>query len=196
MFWGLHFIYLWMAEHAHVCNKYIEYGAIYIPLHIYYIHFIWYLCTVFPHIIAAATILFWIHIVRKLFKFSFLLCNKNLNSFLTRWGNYSRRGNHSKEETIWGNTVYISHLTDYCAVKHDSDELSLTNATFSAKKSDTETVPPTRKMIKGKIIFVNWIEIGPSWVSQECFLKAFRSNIFWSWPLSRILLRWWFRKRL
>ena len=25
MFWGLHSIYLWMAEHAHVCNKYIEY---------------------------------------------------------------------------------------------------------------------------------------------------------------------------
>ena len=27
------------------------------------------------------------------------LCNENLDSFLTRWGNYSR------EETIWGNTV-------------------------------------------------------------------------------------------
>ena len=43
--------------------------------------------TVFPHIIAAATILFWTHLVRKLFKFSFPLCNENLNSFLTRWGN-------------------------------------------------------------------------------------------------------------
>ena len=63
--------------------------------------------TVFPHIIAAATILFWIHLVRKLFKFSFPLCNENLNSFLTRWGNYSRRGNYSREETIWGNTVFI-----------------------------------------------------------------------------------------
>ena len=63
------------------------------------------LSTVFPHIIAAATILFWIHLVRKLFKFSFPLCNENLNSFLTRWGNYSRRGNYSREETIWGNTV-------------------------------------------------------------------------------------------
>ena len=62
--------------------------------------------TVFPHIVAAATILFWTHLVRKLFKFSFLLCNENLNSFLTRWGNYSRRGNYSREETIWGNTVY------------------------------------------------------------------------------------------
>ena len=61
--------------------------------------------TVFPHIVAAATILFWIHQVRKLFKFSFPLCNENLNSFLTRWGNYSRRGNYSREETIWGNTV-------------------------------------------------------------------------------------------
>ena len=61
--------------------------------------------TVFPHIVAAATILFWIHLVRKLFKFSFPLCNENLNSFLTRWGNYSRRGNYSREETIWGNTV-------------------------------------------------------------------------------------------
>ena len=36
------------------------------------------------------------HIVSSL---GFLLCNENLNSFLTRWGNYSR------EETIWGNTV-------------------------------------------------------------------------------------------
>ena len=61
--------------------------------------------TVFPHIVAAATILFWIHLLRKLFKFSFPLCNVNLNSFLTRWGNYSRRGNYSREETIWGNTV-------------------------------------------------------------------------------------------
>ena len=61
--------------------------------------------TVFPHIVAAATILFWTHLVRKLFKFSFPLCNENLNSFLTRWGNYSRRGNYSREETIWGNTV-------------------------------------------------------------------------------------------
>ena len=61
--------------------------------------------TVFPNIVAAATILFWIHPVRKLFKFSFPLCNENLNSFLTRWGNYSRRGNYSREETIWGNTV-------------------------------------------------------------------------------------------
>ena len=32
--------------------------------------------TVFPHIVAAATILFWIHLVRKLFKFSFPLCNE------------------------------------------------------------------------------------------------------------------------
>ena len=61
--------------------------------------------TVFPHIVAAATILFWINLVRKLFKFSFPLCNENLNSFLTRWGNYSRRGSYSREETIWGNTV-------------------------------------------------------------------------------------------
>ena len=69
---------------------------------------IFFLNTVFPHIVAAATILFWIHLVRKLFKFSFPLCNENLNSFLTRWGNYSRRGNYSREETIWGNTVYSS----------------------------------------------------------------------------------------
>ena len=54
-----------------------------------------------------ATILFWIHLVRKLFKFSFPLCNENFNSFLTRWGNYSRRGIYSREETIWGNTVNI-----------------------------------------------------------------------------------------
>ena len=41
MFWGLHSIYLWMAEHAHVCNKYIEYGAIYVTLPMYYIvHFV------------------------------------------------------------------------------------------------------------------------------------------------------------
>ena len=30
-----------------------------------------------------------------------------MNSFLTRWGNYSRRGNYSREETIWGYTVYF-----------------------------------------------------------------------------------------
>ena len=63
--------------------------------------------TVFPHIVAAATIFFKIHLVRKLFKFLFPLCNDNLNSFLTRWGNYSRRGNYSREETIWGNTVFF-----------------------------------------------------------------------------------------
>ena len=66
--------------------------------------------TVFTHIIAAATILFWIHLVRKLFKFSFPLCNENLNCFLTRWGNYSRRENCSREETIWGNTVLTFNL--------------------------------------------------------------------------------------
>ena len=75
-----------------------------------------YVTTVFPHIVAAATILFWIQLVRKLFKFSFLLCNENLNSFLTRWGNYSRRGNYSREETIWGNTVYF-FLTKICRVQ-------------------------------------------------------------------------------
>ena len=76
--------------------------------------------TVFPHIIAAATILFWIHLVRKLFKFSFPLCNENLNSFLTRWGNYSRRGNYSREETIWGNTVFYFEEFKYL-VKHFPD---------------------------------------------------------------------------
>ena len=45
---------------------------------------------IFPHIVASL---------------SFPLCNENLNSFLTRWGNYSRRGKYSREETIWGNTV-------------------------------------------------------------------------------------------
>ena len=37
------------------------------------------------------------------------VCNENLNSFLTRyrWGNSSRRGNYSREETIWGNTVVV-----------------------------------------------------------------------------------------
>ena len=50
--------------------------------------------TTFPQIVAAATtILFWIlkawkfHIVSSL---SFPLCNENLNSILTCWGNYSR----------------------------------------------------------------------------------------------------------
>ena len=42
------------------------------------------------------------HIVSLL---SFPFCNENLNSFLTRWGNYSRRGNYSREETIWGDMV-------------------------------------------------------------------------------------------
>ena len=45
------------------------------------------------------------HIVSSL---SFPLCNENLNSFLTRWGNYSRRGNYSREETIWGRTVSLN----------------------------------------------------------------------------------------
>ena len=57
---------------------------------------------------------FLIQLPRKLFFFEFIkawqfhifsslsfpLCNENLNSFLTRWGNYSRRGNYSREETI------------------------------------------------------------------------------------------------
>ena len=83
--------------------------------------------TVFPHIVAAATILFWIHLVRKLFKFSFPLCNENLNSFLTRWGNYLRRRNYSREETIWGNAVYIYtvlNLTDL-RIKMDSKRIPL-----------------------------------------------------------------------
>ena len=73
--------------------------------------------TVFPQTVAAATILFRIHRVRKVFKFLFPLCNENLNSFLTRWGNYSRRGNYSREETIWGNTVYLflSAVWTHCA---------------------------------------------------------------------------------
>ena len=57
------------------------------------------------------TILFWMHLGRKLFKFSFPLCNENLNSFLTRWGNYLKRGNYSREETIWGNTVYVRYFS-------------------------------------------------------------------------------------
>ena len=57
--------------------------------------------------------------MRKLFKFSYPLCNENLNSFLTRWGNYSRRGNYSREETIWGNTVcyFLGYLFCYCVHK-------------------------------------------------------------------------------
>ena len=47
------------------------------------------------------------HIVSSL---SFPLYNENLNSFLTRWGNYSRRGIYSREETIWGNTVHKAGL--------------------------------------------------------------------------------------
>ena len=37
------------------------------------------------------------HIVSSL---SFPICNENMNSFLTRWGNYSRRGNYSREDTM------------------------------------------------------------------------------------------------
>jgi len=89
-----------LMKHTNLCNS--SQTSIYGKI-------ILFLGTVFPHIVAAATILFWIHLVRKLFKFSFPLCNENLNSFLTRWGNYSRRGNYSREETIWGNTVPCFH---------------------------------------------------------------------------------------
>ena len=68
--------------------------------------------TVFPHIVAALTILFWIHKSLKI-SLTFPLCNENLNSFLTIWGNYSRRGNYSREETIWENTVFIFHRELY-----------------------------------------------------------------------------------
>ena len=64
--------------------------------------------TVFPHIVAAATIHFelikaWkFHIASSL---GFPVCNENLNRFLTRWGNYSR------EETIWGYGMYLQALS-------------------------------------------------------------------------------------
>ena len=51
--------------------------------------------TVFPHIVAAATIFFFFFEFIKAWKFhivsslTFPLCNENLNSFLTRSGNYS-----------------------------------------------------------------------------------------------------------
>ena len=62
--------------------------------------------TVFPHICSCrGNYSFLNSSSEKLFKFSFPLFNENLNSFLTRWGNYWRRGNYSREETIWGNTV-------------------------------------------------------------------------------------------
>ena len=60
--------------------------------------------TLFPHIVAAATILFWNDKTLKnsySCLISFFLCNENLNSFSLRWGNYSW------EETIWGNTVCV-----------------------------------------------------------------------------------------
>ena len=69
--------------------------------------------TVFPHIVAAATILFWIHLVRKLFKFSFPLCNKNLNSFLTRWGNCSGREYCFSGQNKY--RIYIAAATDIIA---------------------------------------------------------------------------------
>jgi hypothetical protein len=75
-------------------------------------HELSFLVTVFPHIVAAATILFWIHLVRKLFNFSFPLCNKILNSFLTRWGNYSRRGNYMRKYGICQNKNW-SHKIVY-----------------------------------------------------------------------------------
>ena len=48
-----------------------------------------------------------IHIVSAL---AFLLCNENLNIFLTRVGKPFKGGKYSREETIWGNTVdrYLS----------------------------------------------------------------------------------------
>ena len=116
--------------------------------------------TVFPHIVSAETILFWIfpYVLwplitvhkcvetiqgRKLFKggnysraetiwgntvvssLNFPLCNENLNSFLTRWGNYSRRGSYSREETIWGNTVSIDKNDDPILTKQYLSEPSL-----------------------------------------------------------------------
>ena len=95
------------------------------------------LYTVFPHIVAAATILFWIHLVRKLFKFSFPLCSENLNSFLTRWGNYSRRGNYSREETIWGNTV---------------------TTIFSILPKNGQKIRPNYHDTSGRIVLVHFME--------------------------------------
>ena len=51
--------------------------------------------TVFPHIVAAATILFWIHLVRKLFKFSL------------------RKGKLN-EETIWNFQAFMNSKKNSC----------------------------------------------------------------------------------
>ena len=73
---------------------------------------------------------FLIYLPRQLFFFEFIkawkfhivsslgspLCNENLNSFLTRWGTYSKRGNYSREETIWGNTVWEMSKMVACSI--------------------------------------------------------------------------------
>ena len=64
---------------------------------------------VFPHIIAAATILFWNFQTLKISSLIFPLCNKNLNSFLTDVRKLLRGGKYSREETIWGNRFILGN---------------------------------------------------------------------------------------
>ena len=66
-----------------------------ISLFSWFLFFFW--TTVFPHIIAAATILFWNFQTLKIsisFLIFFPLCNKNLNSFLTEVRKLFKGGNY------------------------------------------------------------------------------------------------------
>ena len=86
-----------------------------------------YITTVFPQIASAESILFWIFkllktsniwLLQKLCPYAWtslhkevhVLCNENLNNFLTRLRKSFKIEKYSREETIRGNTVNIYHL--------------------------------------------------------------------------------------
>ena len=96
--------------------------------------------TVFPHIVAAATILFgncntfknsytvFPRIVSATTIASalvFLLCDENLNSFLTRMRKLFKGGKYSKEGTIWGNMVFHKKTTPFLIPEIHEEVLGL-----------------------------------------------------------------------
>ena len=66
------------------------------------------LYTVFPHIVAAATILFWTHLVRKLFKFLFPLCNEKERKLYEEIRYMKYFVEFSKKTVHWLATLLIS----------------------------------------------------------------------------------------
>ena len=91
--------------------------------------------TVFPHIVAV----FFFGIVKP-WKFQivssliFPLCNKNLNSFLTGVRKLFKGGKYSREETIWGNTVFHLFYLPFINVSETRERV------VSKKKKKTKMI--------------------------------------------------------